>query len=142
MSETLPYPAGIEYRLQRPRDLLGGALIGALAAYYLTQNPAATAAAGALGAAIGNQPLTLNESLRRKYAEKDLNVVSFYRLGRFAAKILFRHMDVYWTLESHAPQQPEMTLEQIEDWLYGDLVKQVEDFLHSKNGNLRLSRDS
>lgn len=137
MSKTLQYPIGIEYRTPRPRSGVGGALLGALAGYALTRNPAAAIAGGALGGAIGNQPLPLGEALRQNFAEKGLDVVSFYRLGLHAAKILFRYNDVYWTLESRTPPTPEMSFEQIEDWLYGDLVKQVEGFLNQNDMRLR-----
>jgi len=136
MSERLQYPIGIEYREPRPRGALGGALLGALFGYGLAQNSGGAIAGGAIGGALGNQSLPLNEALRQKFAEKNLGIISFYRLGTHAAKILFRHNKAYWTLESRTPESPEMNLEQIEDWLYGDLVQKLDDFL-SQN-DLRL----
>lgn len=129
MSETLQYPVGIDFRSPRPRGGAGGALVGALFGYALTKSSNGAIAGSAIGGLVGNQPLPLNEALRQKFTEKDLDVVSFYRLGRFAAKILFRFNGAYWTLESYAPQSPEMNIEQIEDWLYGDITQKLEDFL-------------
>lgn len=134
MNETPQYPSGIEYRQPRPRGTLAGAALGSLIAYALTQNTGATALGGALGGILGNQPLSLPQAVRQKFTEKGLDVISFYRLGRFGAKILFRYQNVYWTLESHAPQKPEMTLEQIEDWLYGDLTEnQLNNFFKTRS---------
>lgn len=126
-----------EDRQRRPRQVLELSLLGAVATYAATSNVAASLGAGAIGAALGNQPLTLGEALRRTFSEKGLRVVNFYRLGRFAAKILFLFNGVYWTLESHTPTSAEATLEDIEDWLYGDLVKQVDDLLGQDDMRLR-----
>ena len=78
--------------------------------------------------------MPLHQAVRQKFTEKGLEVINFYRLGRFGAKILFRYQNVYWTLESRAPQIPEMTLEQIEDWLYGDLTEnQLKNFFKTRS---------
>ncbi len=129
MNESLQYPIGIEFRTPRPRGTFGGALLGALFGYALTKNPTGAVAGSALGGVIGNKPMPLNEALRQKFAEKALEVVSFYRLGTYSAKVLFLHDNTYWTLESRAPNTPEMTIEQIDDWLYGDLVQKLDIFL-------------
>lgn len=129
MSETLQYPIGIEFRTPRPRGTIGGAILGTFLGYALTKNPTGASAGGALGGAIGNNPLPLNEALRQKFAQKAMEVVSFYRLGTYSAKILFRHNNAYWTLESRAPDSPKMTIEQIDDWLYGDLSQKLDIFL-------------
>ncbi len=138
MNETvLKYPRGIEFRTPRPRGTIGGALVGALFGYALTQNPGGALAGTAIGGALGNQPQPLNYALRQAFTEKGLNVINFYRLGRSAAKILFLSQDGYWTLESQAPQNPKMTIEQVEDWLYGDLTKKLDDFLSQKDLRLK-----
>lgn len=137
MNEAPQYPLGIEYRQPRPRGTLAGAALGSIIGYILTQNTSGTALGGTLGGILGNQPLPLPQAVRQEFTKKGLEVVSFYRLGRFAAKILFRYNDRYWTLESRAPRIPEMTIEQIEDWLYGDLVEKLETFLNQKDMRLR-----
>ncbi len=136
MNETPKYPNGIEYRQPRPRGTMAGAILGSLLGYALTQNSGGTVAGGVVGGAFGNQPLSLHQALRQKFNEKGLQIINFYRLGRFAAKVLFLYQEKYWTLESHVPQFPEMEIEQIEDWLYGDLVEQSENFLNQ--ADLRL----
>jgi hypothetical protein len=137
MSEAPQYPSGIEYRQPRPRGTMAGAILGSLLGYALTQNSSGAVGGGTLGGILGNQPLPLHQAIRQKFTEKGLEVINFYRLGRFAAKILFRYQNVYWTLESHTSKTPEMTIEQIEDWLYGDLVEKVEGFLNKTNLRLR-----
>lgn len=137
MNETLKYPNGIEYREPRPRGTLAGTILGSLLGYALTQNSGGAVAGGAIGGVLTNQPLSLHQALRQKFNEKGLQVINFYRLGRFAAKVLFRFQDKYWILESHAPQFPEMEIEQIEDWLYGDLIKQAENFFTKADLRLR-----
>lgn len=137
MNETPTYPPGIPYRPPRPRETAAGVLLGSLLGYAATQNPGGAVAGGTLGAILGNQSLPLHQIVRQSFTEKGLEVVNFYRLGRFAAKILFRYEGAYWTLESHAPQTPPMTLERIEDWLYGDLIEKADAFLNQNNLRLR-----
>lgn len=117
------YPENIEYRTPRPRPVLVGVLLGGLAGYALSEEAGGAAVGSAIGGAIGNRPLDLSQALRQKYAEKGYKLTHFYRLGRFGAKIIFKYYDTYIALESHAPRQPEMSLEQIEDWIYGDLTE-------------------
>lgn len=137
MNETPPYPVGIEYRTPRPRVAAAGAILGSLAAYLIGGNAGSAIGGGLLGAALMNQPLSLNQALRQKFTENNLEVINFYRLGRFGVKILFRYQNAYWTLETHAPQTPLMTDEQIEDWLYGDLIVKADVFLAQDNMRLR-----
>lgn len=119
----LSYPDGIAHRTPRPRQVLAGALLGGLAGLLLTDNPGGAAIGGAIGGTLGNRPLDLSQALRQNFAGKGFDIVHFYRLGRFGAKIIFKYFDTFVALESHAPRQPEMSLEQIEDWIYGDLTE-------------------
>lgn len=123
MDNSAQYPNGIDYRVPRPRGTMAGAIPGGLLGYVLTQNSGAAIAGSTLGGVLANQPLPLHQAVRQNFTEKGLEVINFYRLGRFAAKVLFRYKNAYWILESRASQNPEMTLEQIEDWLYGDLTE-------------------
>ncbi len=109
--ETIPsYPEGIEYRPPRPRR----ALLGSLVETIFPEKTNGT---------LGSRPVDLPEAVRRAFAEKGFESARFHRLGRFGAKAVFKYGDTYVLLESHAPQTPEMSLEQIEDWLYGDLTE-------------------
>lgn len=137
MNETPPYPNGIEYRTPRPRETGTSAVLGSLVGYALGKNAESAVGGDLLGAVLINQPLSLHQALRQKFTEKSLEVINFYRLGRFGAKILFRYQNAYWTLESRAPQTPPMTTEQIEDWLYGDLIEKAEVFLSQSDMRLR-----
>lgn len=136
MNETPQYPAGIEYRTPRPRETGAGAILGGIFGYAFGENAASAIGGGLMGAALMNQPLSLNQALRQKFTENNLEVVNFYRLGRLGVKILFRYQNAYWTLESRAPQTPLMSAEQIEDWLYGDLIVKADVFLAQDNMRL------
>ena len=122
--ETPPnYPNGVAYRTPRPRQVLEGALIGGIVGFALSEKAGGAALGGAIGGAVGNRPLELSQALRQAFAAKGYEMTHFYRLGRFGAKIIFKYGDTYILLESRVPQTPEMSLEQIEDWLYGDLTE-------------------
>lgn len=126
MNEVQPtshYPEGIEYRMPRPPNVLLGALLGGLAGLVLTQNAGGTAIGSAVGGALTSSPLELSQALRQNFAAKGYEMTHYYRRGRFGVKIIFKYFDTYVALESRAPRQPEMSLEQIEDWLYGDLTE-------------------
>lgn len=126
MSDALQqyYPPGIEYRTPRPRGTLVGILLGGLLGLALTEKPGGALAGGALGAAIANQPVELPQAIRQKFAELGLEVIQYYRLGPLGAKVLFKYGNIFASVESHAPGQPPMTPEQIDDWLFGDLTEQ------------------
>jgi hypothetical protein len=121
----ISYPNGIPFRVPRPRGENGiaGATVGALLSLLFTANPIGIIAGGAVGNALGNQPQPLEAAIRSYFTKKDLPVIGFYRLGPHAAKVLFSYLNQYWIVESHAPQNPNWTAEQLEDWLYGDLVQ-------------------
>jgi len=125
------YPIGIPFRTPRPRGQNGasGATVGALMALLFTANPIGILAGGAIGNAIANQPAELEAAIRSYFAQKNLPVISFYRLGPHAAKVLFSYLDQYWIVESHAPQNLNWTDEQLDDWLYGDLIQTLDSKL-------------
>jgi hypothetical protein len=118
------YPPGIEYRTPRPRGTLVGVLLGGLLGLALTEKPGGAIAGGALGGALANKPSELPQAIRQRFSETGLEVVQYYRLGRFGAKVMFKYGDIFVAIESHAPQSPEMSPDQIDDWLYGDLTEQ------------------
>ncbi len=132
------YPIGVPFRIPRPRGENGGAgtAVGALLALLFTTNPVAVLAGGAIGDALANQPLPLEAAIRSYFAQKGLPIISFYRLGPYAARVLFNYLDQYWIVESHAPQNPNWTPENLDDWLYGDMVQTLEAKLTQINRRL------
>lgn len=132
VNQTPHYPEGIPYRTPRPRGTWAGILLGSLLGYAITRDANGAIIGGAGGGLLADKPLELPQALRLKFAEKGLEVIQYYRLGRFGAKVLFKYKDLYATLQSHAPREPEMSLEQIEDWLYGDLTEQKLDVFLTK----------
>jgi hypothetical protein len=123
-NQTPHYPEGISYRTPRPRGTLAGILLGSLLGYAITRDASGALISGVGGGVLADKLLELPHALRLKFAEKGLEVIQYYRLGRFGAKVLFKYKDLFATVENHAPREPEMSLEQIEDWLYGDLTEQ------------------
>lgn len=78
---------------------------------------------GAIGNALANQPLSLEAAVRAYFTQKRLPVIGFYRLGPKAAKVLFHYRDGAWIVMSRAPDNPNWTPDDLDDWLYGDLIE-------------------
>jgi hypothetical protein len=97
--------------------------VGALLGLLFTANPLGAVAGGAIGSALSNQPLPLETALRAYFTQIGLPVIGFYRLGPRAAKVLFSHHNQFWIVESHAPDNPNWTPNDLDDWLYGDIVE-------------------
>jgi len=123
MSTAFSYPPGIPYRSPRPRGENGSA--GWRLSELLTANSNGVLTAG-VGNVLAGQPPTLEAAIRSYLTKKGLPVVSFYRLGRRHAKVLFSYADQYWIIESRAAIDPNWTAEKLDDWLYGDLVQALE----------------
>lgn len=121
---AVTYPPGIPHRAPRPRgeNNLAGITIGALLGLIVTENPLGAVAGGAIGSALGNQPLPLESAIRSYFTARGLDVIGFYRLGPRAVQVLFRHGEQYWMVASRAPDNANWTLDSLDDWLYGDLI--------------------
>jgi hypothetical protein len=137
MSEEL-YPANIPYRQPRPRgeNASGGTIAFGILGWLLTENPLGALAGGAIGNSLANQPLPLETALRTYFSQHNLPLISFYRLGPKAAKVLFSHRNQFWTVTSHAPDSPSWSNEKLEDWLYGDIVQKLESKLSDIDARL------
>ena len=124
MVEKKQYPKGIPYRAPRPHgDALLGGLAGAGLVALLSGGLGAALVGGLAGSALANQPLSLEAAIRAYLAEKGLAVIGFYRYGPQKVKVSFRYApDKYWMIASSAPPSPHWTQEDIDDWLYGDLI--------------------
>lgn len=125
------YPIGVPFRTLRPRGENGssGATVGALMALLFTTNPIGILAGGTLGNAIAKQPQELEAAIRSHFTQRGLPVINFYRLGPHAAKVLFSYFNQFWIVESHAPAAANWTAENLDDWLYGDLVQTLDSQL-------------
>ncbi len=137
------YPKGVEYRTQRPRGTMAGVVLGGLLGLALSRNATGTLAESTIGGLLANQPLSLPDAVRQKFHEKGYPILQFYRNGRFGAKVTFKFQNTFVILESQAPRLSEMTLEQLEDWIYGDLTEQKLDNilakLHAEYGTERIA---
>jgi hypothetical protein len=127
MPSTDQYPPEVPYRPPRPRgEGLAGTIGLALLGLIVTANPLGALAGGAVGNTLDNQAQPLEAALRTYFTQRNLSFVGFYRLGPRAAKVLFNHLDQFWIVTSHAPDSTHWTTESIDDWLYGDLVQNLE----------------
>ena len=142
MSNTPTYPQGVPVRTARPRNAATGALIGGLFGLLLSDSPQGALAGGIAGAAMGNtQPSPLNLAVRAYFTQQGYEVIGFYRLGRYAIKVLFQHENAYWTVISQADETFEWNQEALDDWLYGDLIDcqlpaklhQIQNYLPNEN---------
>jgi hypothetical protein len=98
--------------------------VGSLLGLLLTGGAGGALLGGFLGAAAANQPQPLEAAIRAHFMKLGLPVIGFYRFGPRAAKVSFRYRDQFWIVESHAPENPDWTPENLDDWLYGDIVEQ------------------
>jgi hypothetical protein len=89
-------------------------------------NPTAPVAAESLGDLRPNRPPSLAVAIRSYLRKKGLTTIAFYRYGPRRARVLFGHKGQYWFIASHAPADPNWTIEKLDDWLYGDLVQALE----------------
>lgn len=126
---TAGFPPGVEPRDTRPRfskDAAGLAILGALIGGGLTRSAGGAVAGGTLGAAIApSSPYPLDEALRILLKEKPIHFVKVSRRGPFAAALVVQHDGGFFEFESHAPSVDGWTQTALDDWLYGDLKKQV-----------------
>jgi hypothetical protein len=119
MSEAITYPTGVPYRTPRPRGTNEGAAFTELLSYTLTDK-----GVRAVRETLSNQPLKLGYAVRQYFKQKGIEVVGFYRLGRYAIEVGFRYGEKdYWLVKSSAPKIEDWDTESLNDWLYGDLTE-------------------
>jgi hypothetical protein len=143
INDKTHYPRGVEYRTPRPRGTMAGVFLGGLLGLALSRNAGGTLAGSTIGGLLANHPLSLPDAVRQKFQEKGYPILQFYRNGHFGAKVTFKFQNIFVILKSQAPRFPEMTLEQLEDWIYGDLTEQkLENILiklHAEYGIERIA---
>jgi hypothetical protein len=101
---------------------LGATIFGALIGLAISSGPLGLIAGSAVGN-LASQPLSLEAAIRAYFTKMGLPVVGFYRLGPQAATVLFRYRDQFWTVGSAAPNSPDWTSDNLDDWLYGDITE-------------------
>jgi hypothetical protein len=119
------YPPNVPYREPRPRrdQKSGAALLGALAGLALTRHPVGALAGGFFGhSATNDEPLPLTVALQQEFERAGCKMIEFYRQGPYVAEVLFDYGGGFWTLRSQAPQTEGWNVENLEDWLFGDLI--------------------
>ena len=119
MSE-LSWPPGVPNRKRRPDTTTDTTAFAALVGGIFA-GPMGAIGAGLLGSGIGGKA-PLEESLREFLDEQDAELVSLRRYGPRVAVLLYEDEDGdFYTLRSEAPAR--LKGENLEDWLYGDLVR-------------------
>ncbi len=110
---------------RRPRvgDGNSGALVGGIAGALVSGNWVGAILGGLAGNALATQPQNLEFAVRDYFAKTGLQVAFFYRAPR-AIKVTFTpNNNAYWTIESIMPNGLNLSPEDAEDWLYGNLVE-------------------
>lgn len=73
--------------------------------------------------AISDFPISLKNAVTDYFAEKGLEVTGFYR-SAISVEVIFRFGDAqYWSVKSILPDSLKLDQEDIDDWLYGNLIK-------------------
>ncbi len=110
---------------RRPRtgDTSGSAIFGAIVGAVLTGGLGGALLGGVAGNALADQRQSLESAVRQYFAQNNLEVIFFHRAPR-AVKVTFRYgSNAYWTIESVMPDELKLPHEDVEDWLYGNLIK-------------------
>lgn len=73
------------------------------------------------------EKLSLHDSLKSELARRELHFISLRRAGPFKASMAYRTPDDHvWTVDSQADSNRIWEQEALEDWLYSDMLSQVE----------------
>jgi hypothetical protein len=108
---------------RRPRvaDASWSTILWAIAGGLIAGPPGALIG-GAAGNAIAQQRQPLEMAVREYLTTNHLEVL-FYYPGPRAVKVTFRYdPTAYWTVESALPGNLELSPEDRDDWLYGNLI--------------------
>lgn len=103
-------------------DASAAAILGALALGILTGGLGAAIIGGVAGGALANQSQPLEMAIRDYLTKLDLEVIFYYPAPR-SVKVTFRYdQNAYWTVESIMPDSLHLSVQDGEDWLYGNLI--------------------
>ena len=103
-------------------DASAAAILGALALGILTGGLGAAFIGGVAGGALANQPQPLEMAIRHHLSELGLEVIFYYPAPR-SVKVTFRYdPNAFWTVESIIPDHLQLSTQDAEDWLYGNLI--------------------
>lgn len=109
---------------RRPRgeNQSAGAVIGALLGFVLTENPGGAVLGGIAGHALSNHPMSLESAIRNYFLQHNLSVVFLYRSPK-SVEVVFKSHNQFWTVKSSVPDLLNLGAEDVEDWIYGNLIK-------------------
>jgi hypothetical protein len=103
-------------------DASAAAILGALALGILTGGLGAALIGGVAGSALASQPQPLEMAIRDHLRRLGYEVI-FYYPGPRSVKVTFQYEpNAYWTVESIVPDDLQLSSDDADDWLYGNLV--------------------
>lgn len=108
---------------RRPRGdkRIGGTGFGAIIGYSLG-GPLGAVLGGLAGNALAHQPLNLEAAVRNYFLQNNLPVIFVYRSPK-AIEVVFKYNNQFWSVKTVVPDTLQLKPEDVEDWLYGNLVK-------------------
>lgn len=112
---------------RRPRigDASASTILGAIVGGLLTGGWGGALIGSAAGNILANQRQPLEMSIREHFKKNHLDVIFFQRAPR-SVKITFSYRpSAFWTVESVLPDHLNMSPEDADDWLYGNLITNV-----------------
>jgi len=112
---------------RRPRiaDASATAILAAIVGGLLTGELGGAVVGGLAGGALASQRQPLEMAVREHFSKNNL-VVTFFQRAPRALKVTFSYRpSAFWTVESILPDGLNLTPEDIDDWLYGNLVSNV-----------------
>lgn len=122
----MSWPSGVPARRRRPENKDSAlALLGAIAGGVFVRNTILGALIGGLiGSAFSNTGKAPLQNAIVSFAKAcNLELVSFRRPSRRSVAVILRVRDEYFSFLSTAPNHSDLTDEDIEDWLFGDVVE-------------------
>lgn len=112
---------------RRPRtaDASTNTILAAIVGGLLTGGLGGVVLGGLAGNALSNQRQPLEMAIRQYLAALGLEVIFFHRAPR-AVKVTFRYRpSSFWTIESVMPDSFNLSPDDTDDWLYGNLIVNV-----------------
>ncbi len=121
-------------------DASGTTFLSAIAGGILTGSWAGALAGGVIANAVASRKQPLEMAVRNYFAQNGLEVIFFQRAPR-KASVGFRYAPgAFWTIESIMPDDLNLSPEDRDDWLYGNLVQKELPKVLRKISNLRRDR--
>src|SRR5436309_3481553 len=124
-----------EKPVARPTETnVGAAAVGAgVGALF---GPVGAGMGGLVGGIMGTNKLPLDQAVGKDLASRGLGMGSFQRLSRSRARLLFTDASGgYWTIEVQTESAPTLEQEVVEDGLYDETIRRLNEWQKSRAGS-------